>query len=114
MKAWTETPTKWYPLPLAVGALLLVIMQYHKKSSRAQKEVHVDEEGREVIKLKGPWQVCTCVLFHLCRHSSFLGSRNRCSTPTQPLSGLGLFELVRTSHLAPSLRHSALRLFFWV
>jgi phosphatidylserine decarboxylase len=55
--AWTKTPTKWYPLPLAVGALLLVAIQYHKKTARAQKEVHVDEEGREVIKLKGPWQV---------------------------------------------------------
>ncbi|KAH0838833.1 phosphatidylserine decarboxylase-domain-containing protein [Lanmaoa asiatica] len=55
--AWTQTPTKWYPLPLAVGALLLVVIQYHKKTSRAQREVHVDEEGREVIKLKGPWQV---------------------------------------------------------
>ena len=60
--AWTQTPTKWYPLPLAVGALLLVAIQYHKKSARAQKEVHVDEEGREVIKLKGPWQVRTRVL----------------------------------------------------
>ncbi|KAG9310427.1 phosphatidylserine decarboxylase-domain-containing protein [Chiua virens] len=55
--AWTQTPTKWYPLPLAVGALLLVALQYHKSVARAQKEVHVDEDGREVIKLKGPWQV---------------------------------------------------------
>ncbi|KAF8833900.1 phosphatidylserine decarboxylase [Paxillus ammoniavirescens] len=57
VSAWTQTPTKWYPLPLAVGALLLVMIQYHKKSARAEKEVHVDEEGHEVIKLKGPWQV---------------------------------------------------------
>ncbi|KAI9572534.1 phosphatidylserine decarboxylase [Boletus coccyginus] len=56
LKAWTQTPTKWYPLPLAVGALLLVAIQYHK-TARAQKEVHVDDQGREVIKLKGPWQV---------------------------------------------------------
>jgi phosphatidylserine decarboxylase len=33
------------------------MIQYHKKSARAEKEVHVDEEGHEVIKLKGPWQV---------------------------------------------------------
>ncbi|KAF8841356.1 phosphatidylserine decarboxylase [Paxillus ammoniavirescens] len=57
VSAWTQTPTKWYPLPLAVGALLLVMIQYHKKNARAEKEVHVDEEGHEVIKLKGPWQV---------------------------------------------------------
>jgi len=57
LAAWTETPTKWYPLPLAVGALLLVALQYRHKLARAEKEVHVDDEGREVIKLKGPWQV---------------------------------------------------------
>lgn len=62
--AWTQTPTKWYPLPLAVGALLLVAIQYHKMA-RAQKEVHVDEKGRDVIKLKGPWQVRVFLLCNL-------------------------------------------------
>jgi hypothetical protein len=57
--AWTETPTKWYPLPLAVGALLLVALQYRKKVKQAQKEVHLDENGVEVVRLKGPWHVCT-------------------------------------------------------
>ncbi|KAG6827655.1 hypothetical protein H0H92_010901 [Tricholoma furcatifolium] len=57
IKAWTETPTKWYPLPLAVGAILLVAIQYRKKLQRARKEVEVDEHGMEVIRLKGPWQV---------------------------------------------------------
>ncbi|GLB36788.1 putative catalyzes the formation of phosphatidylethanolamine (PtdEtn) from phosphatidylserine (PtdSer) [Lyophyllum shimeji] len=57
MHAWTQTPTKWYPLPLAVGALLLVAIQYRRKAKRASKEVHVDEHGMEVIRLKGPWQV---------------------------------------------------------
>ncbi|KAF9221233.1 phosphatidylserine decarboxylase [Gyrodon lividus] len=61
VSAWTQTPTKWYPLPLAVGALLLVMIQYHKKMARAEKEVHVDEEGHEVIKLKGPWQASAYV-----------------------------------------------------
>ncbi|TFK18368.1 phosphatidylserine decarboxylase 1, partial [Coprinopsis marcescibilis] len=55
--AWTSTPTKWYPLPLAVGALLLVAIQYRRKVRNSAKEVEVDEEGREVIKLKGPWHV---------------------------------------------------------
>ncbi|KAG6909087.1 hypothetical protein DXG01_002068 [Tephrocybe rancida] len=57
INAWTETPTKWYPLPLAVGALLLVAIQYRKKVQKARKEVEVDEDGMEVIRLKGPWQV---------------------------------------------------------
>ena len=55
MNAWTETPTKWYPLPIAVGAMVLVYVQYRRK--RRSKEVQVDENGMEVIKLKGPWQV---------------------------------------------------------
>jgi len=57
MSAWTETPTKWYPLPIAVGALLLVAIQYRRKSRRASKEVELDENGEEIIRLRGPWQV---------------------------------------------------------
>lgn len=59
INAWTETPTKWYPLPLAVGALLLVAMQYRKRAKRAKAQLEADlnENGYEVIKLKGPWQV---------------------------------------------------------
>ncbi|EAU93641.1 phosphatidylserine decarboxylase 1 [Coprinopsis cinerea okayama7 len=57
ISAWTETPTKWYPIPLAVGALLLVAIQYRRKVKRAGKEVELDEDGREIIKLKGPWHV---------------------------------------------------------
>nr|GAT56102.1 phosphatidylserine decarboxylase proenzyme [Mycena chlorophos] len=54
LNAWTETPVKWYPIPIAVGALVLVAIQYRKK---ARKEVHVDADGNEIIRLKGPWQV---------------------------------------------------------
>ncbi|TFY53210.1 hypothetical protein EVJ58_g9576 [Rhodofomes roseus] len=50
------TPTKWYPLPVAVGALLLIVLQY-RRTRRSEKEVHVDEDGQGVVKLKGPWQV---------------------------------------------------------
>lgn len=57
INAWTQTPTKWYPLPLAVGAFLLVAIQYRKKSKRARREVDVNEDGLEVIRLKGPWHV---------------------------------------------------------
>ncbi|KAI0825300.1 phosphatidylserine decarboxylase [Trametes gibbosa] len=53
--AWKNTPTKWYPLPVAAGALLLVIIQYRRKS--ATKEVVLDEHGHEVVRLKGPWHV---------------------------------------------------------
>ena len=53
--AWRHTPMKWNPLPWFVGALLLILIQYRRY--RSEKEVHVDEDGHEVIKLKGPWQV---------------------------------------------------------
>ncbi|KAJ7740913.1 phosphatidylserine decarboxylase 1 [Mycena maculata] len=54
INAWTETPVTWYPIPIAVGALVLVAVQYRK---RTRKEVHVDEDGNEIIRLKGPWQI---------------------------------------------------------
>jgi hypothetical protein len=59
--AWRHTPMKWNPLPWFVGALLLVLIQYRRY--RSEKEVYIDEEGHEVIKLKGPWQVGKCALF---------------------------------------------------
>jgi hypothetical protein len=46
---------KWNPLPWFVGALLLLLIQYRRH--RSEKEVQVDDDGYEVIKLKGPWQV---------------------------------------------------------
>ena len=55
VEAWQNTPTKWYPLPVAAGALLLIVIQYRKRST--SREVVLDEHGHEVIKLKGPWHV---------------------------------------------------------
>ena len=54
VNAWRQTPTKWYPLPVAVGALVLMVIQYRR---RGEREVHVDEHGHEVVRLKGPWTV---------------------------------------------------------
>ncbi|KAJ4477328.1 phosphatidylserine decarboxylase 1 [Lentinula aciculospora] len=58
INAWTQTPTKWYPIPIAVGAILLVVIQYRRKRRASSfPQVDVDQDGVEVIKLKGPWQV---------------------------------------------------------
>ncbi|KIK55185.1 hypothetical protein GYMLUDRAFT_48164 [Collybiopsis luxurians FD-317 M1] len=57
INAWTQTPTKWYPIPIAVGAMLLVVIQYRRKRKFSSPQVDVDHDGVEVIKLKGPWQV---------------------------------------------------------
>jgi hypothetical protein len=70
--AWRHTPMKWNPLPWFVGALLLVLIQYRRH--RAGKEVYVDEDGHEVIRLKGPWQVSTSFYISFSTRS-FLGDR---------------------------------------
>jgi phosphatidylserine decarboxylase len=54
-RAWS-TPTKWYPIPIALGALVLVAVQY-RKQRRAEPEVVSQREGGAVIKPDGPWQV---------------------------------------------------------
>ncbi|KAF8060782.1 phosphatidylserine decarboxylase 1 [Lyophyllum atratum] len=81
INAWTETPTKWYPLPLAVGALLLVAIQYRKKARQASKEVLVDEHGNEVIRLKGPWQVHVIGALPLRNMSRLWGYLNSLELP---------------------------------
>jgi phosphatidylserine decarboxylase len=71
--AWRDTPTKWYPLPLGTGLLLLLALQARKKweespgASHDGASVHVDDEGREVVRLKGPWQVRALSSLHLPR-----------------------------------------------
>ncbi|ODN83495.1 phosphatidylserine decarboxylase [Cryptococcus amylolentus CBS 6039] len=55
--AWS-TPTKWYPIPIALGALVLLGVQYRKQ---ARGEVEVESQGEVGAVLKGkadgPWQV---------------------------------------------------------
>ncbi|WVW85530.1 phosphatidylserine decarboxylase [Kwoniella bestiolae CBS 10118] len=59
-QAWS-TPTRWYPIPLAFGALVLLVVQY-RKSTRGDIEVEYQNEEGAVIKkngkrVDGPWQV---------------------------------------------------------
>ncbi|KAF8804194.1 phosphatidylserine decarboxylase [Phlegmacium glaucopus] len=102
INAWTETPTKWYPLPLAVGALLLVAMQYRKKSKRAQAQLEADlnENGYEVIKLKGPWQVHVIGALPLRNMSRLWGYVNSLELPVwfRPY-GLGFYAYVFACNL---------------
>ncbi|KIY45808.1 phosphatidylserine decarboxylase [Fistulina hepatica ATCC 64428] len=81
VNAWTQTPTKWYPLPIAVGALLLVVIQYRKNIRRAQKMLDVDEDGMEVIRLKGPWQVHVLGALPLRNMSRLWGWTNSLQLP---------------------------------
>lgn len=53
-RAWA-TPTKWYPIPIGLGALVLLAVEYrHMKSD---PEVISQREGGAVVKPSGPWQV---------------------------------------------------------
>ncbi|WWC63389.1 phosphatidylserine decarboxylase [Kwoniella dejecticola CBS 10117] len=59
-QAWS-TPTRWYPIPIALGALVLLAVQY-RKSTRDDIEVESQGEGGAVVKkggkrVDGPWQV---------------------------------------------------------
>ncbi|KZP22073.1 phosphatidylserine decarboxylase 1 [Athelia psychrophila] len=81
IQAWSQTPTKWYPLPLAVGALLLVAIQYRHKFKRGQKEVHLNDDGAEIIKLKGPWQVHVLGALPLRNASRLWGYMNEIELP---------------------------------
>ena len=70
INAWTQTPTTWYPIPIAVGAILLVVIQYRRtRRAHSSPQVDVDQDGVEVIKLKGPWQVCIVLTIVQPTHS---------------------------------------------
>lgn len=71
-KAWS-TPTKWYPIPIALGALVLLAVQFRKSQGDAI-EVESQREGAVVrsSKIDGPWQVSRLLTvtepFHLGSH----------------------------------------------
>lgn len=58
-KAWS-TPTKWYPIPIALGAVVLLAVKLRKEQRGEDLyEVESQREGAVVTKKKvdGPWQV---------------------------------------------------------
>ncbi|THV07926.1 phosphatidylserine decarboxylase 1 [Dendrothele bispora CBS 962.96] len=81
INAWTQTPTKWYPLPIAVGAILLVAIQYRKKRKGSSKQVELDDDGIEIIKLQGPWQVHVLGALPLRNMSRIWGYLNSLELP---------------------------------
>ena len=60
--AWKDTPTKWYPLPVGVGALLLAILQWRKSSQHEAADVE-DGAGEQPVKVKGRWKACCLLVF---------------------------------------------------
>ncbi|KZT58432.1 phosphatidylserine decarboxylase [Calocera cornea HHB12733] len=83
--AWRTTPTVWYPLPLAVGALLLVGLAwkkevYSQRKKGAEPQVVVGEDG-EALRLQGPWQVHILGALPLRQLSRLWGSFNSLPLP---------------------------------
>lgn len=72
--AWKDTPTKWYPLPIGIGAVLIAFLSI--KNRKFSDEPHVVFDGQS-MKLQGPWQVSLCLtLLHRC-FDILVGTRYR-------------------------------------
>ncbi|GAA6000541.1 phosphatidylserine decarboxylase 1 [Rhodotorula paludigena] len=52
-KRWNSTPTKWSPIPVSLGAAVLVVLTFYKQASEKGKEPLPDG----AVKVQGPWQV---------------------------------------------------------
>lgn len=104
-KRWSETPTKWSPIPLSLGAAVLVALSFYKQRSWEQ----VDESKRPVpesqIKVQGPWQVCSLSVWVQRGRSKLdpvhLGSRYRRSSSPIHVATLRPPQFVRTPRLVP-------------
>ncbi|ELU43649.1 phosphatidylserine decarboxylase 1 [Rhizoctonia solani AG-1 IA] len=62
--AWRNTPTKWYPLPVGVGAVLLAVIHYRRQHTGAAGvfattgDTGVVYTGAgDAVRISGPWQV---------------------------------------------------------
>jgi hypothetical protein len=66
-RAWS-TPTKWYPIPIALGALVLLAVKLRKDSRSDEATVDSQREGAVVrsSRLDGPWQVRQSVSDSTC------------------------------------------------
>lgn len=57
VNAWYDTPTKWYPLHIGVGSLLLVSLHWRKRRQQALEDAETAQGEQHSVRIKGPWQV---------------------------------------------------------
>lgn len=62
---WRNTPTRWYPIPVLLGAVVLLGVQARReyiseRDGKGRGAKIVDENG-EVVKVQGPWTVSVIV-----------------------------------------------------
>ena len=65
-KRWKETPTKWSPIPVSLGAAVLVVLTLYKQASDKGKE----PMGEGSVHVQGPWQVRTATVLCVERTGS--------------------------------------------
>ncbi|GAA5877153.1 hypothetical protein JCM1840_005672 [Sporobolomyces johnsonii] len=76
-KRWSETPTKWSPIPLSLGAAVLVVVAFYKQASEKGKEPL--PEG--AVSVQGPWQVHVIGALPLRTMSRIYGTLNSYTLP---------------------------------
>lgn len=95
--AWNSTPTRWYPIPIALGAAVLVALQYKRSpfaygAKEDQAVVESEGEGGARVKMKssGPWQVSWS--YHFAWFSRDMLKINLCNNARSRSSVLSLFD----------------------
>ncbi|CAE6513649.1 unnamed protein product [Rhizoctonia solani] len=95
--AWQNTPTKWYPLPIGVGAVLLAVIHYRHQHTLV---TNVAEPGvlytgaGDAIRVSGPWQVHVLAALPLRSLSRLWGALNTLELPLYArIFGCNLDEL---------------------
>jgi hypothetical protein len=82
--AWRNTPTKWYPLPVGVGAVLLAVIHYRRQHTGAAGVFSTTGEtgivytgAGDAVRISGPWQVGSGFVARESLTNPFLGTCSR-------------------------------------
>ncbi|KAG9097121.1 phosphatidylserine decarboxylase 1 [Ceratobasidium sp. UAMH 11750] len=84
--AWKNTPTKWYPLPVGVGAVLLAVIHYRRQHS-GMLQMGISDPGLvytgagDAVRVTGPWQVHVLAALPLRSLSRLWGTLNTLELP---------------------------------
>ncbi|KAF8603760.1 phosphatidylserine decarboxylase [Ceratobasidium sp. AG-I] len=82
--AWKNTPTKWYPLPIGVGAVLLAVIQFRKQNPgliTGHGEGILYTGAGDAVRISGPWQVHVLAALPLRSLSRLWGTLNTLELP---------------------------------
>ncbi|CUA78175.1 phosphatidylserine decarboxylase [Rhizoctonia solani] len=82
--AWQNTPTKWYPLPIGVGAVLLAVIHYrhqHTLAANAPEPGVLYTGAGDAVRISGPWQVHVLAALPLRSLSRLWGALNTLELP---------------------------------